>query len=156
MNQDMYANDLSFLNEVILPDDDMLGFLPSNQPVDLSSWQLFEPDINMSFLPVLHHDNFQASLIPPPNNYSSSSESDTQQTESTFLIHDAEYAEAQANLMKFDQFQRLSKFRLPSKYPMMRFVKAFFEHMTPHLPIIHRPTFDLSSVPRKYQLGKYL
>jgi len=153
---DMYASGLSFLNEAILPDDDMLGFLSSHQTADLSLWQLFEPGINLSSLPAVNQDNFQASPIPPPNNFSSSGESDMHQTDNSFFIHDDEYSEAQANLVKFDRFQRLSDFRFPSKYALMRFVKAFFEHMTPHLPIIHRSTFDLTSVPCEYQLWTYL
>ncbi|PSN71940.1 hypothetical protein BS50DRAFT_239751 [Corynespora cassiicola Philippines] len=60
---------------------------------------------------------------------------------------DVDYASAQANVALYDTNQCLSAFRFPSKPALLRFVNAFFRHMAPHTPIVHRPTFDVSTVP---------
>lgn len=68
---------------------------------------------------------------------------------------DVDYASAQANVALYDTNQCLSAFRFPSKPALLRFVNAFFRHMAPHTPIVHRPTFDVSTVPCTYAIATY-
>ncbi|KAI7783428.1 hypothetical protein LA080_011989 [Diaporthe eres] len=55
-------------------------------------------------------------------------------------------AEALANLAKYPA-EITASFRFPSKHATRRFVSAFFRHIVPLIPILHEPTFDITTVP---------
>lgn len=57
-------------------------------------------------------------------------------------------AEALANLAKYPA-EITASFRFPSKHATRRFVSAFFRHIVLHIPIVHEPTFDITTVPCK-------
>lgn len=62
-------------------------------------------------------------------------------------------AEALANLAKYPA-EITASFRFPSKHATRRFVSAFFRHIIPHIPIVHEPTFDITTVPCKSHILK--
>ncbi|KEF62898.1 uncharacterized protein A1O9_00872 [Exophiala aquamarina CBS 119918] len=64
-----------------------------------------------------------------------------------YRFSDQGYEQARANLILFAKGKDTAQPWFPSKYVVIRFVKAFFQHMTPHLPIIHEPTFDITVAP---------
>lgn len=66
----------------------------------------------------------------------------------TLVVGDDKFASALANIAKYPA-HILASLRLRSKYAMQRFVKAFFEHVSPHIPVVHEPTFDIATVPCK-------
>lgn len=147
-NMDLYGADFTFLNEVDLSHDDMLDFLPDDEIPGPSIWQTFDQGVGVmpptgqppaDFRPLSTHGS----------THSSPSGSDSQLSDHSFLVDDGQYSKARKNLDNFERTHKLTHFQLPSKYAMGRFVKAFFEHMAPHLPIIHRATFDIASVPSK-------
>ncbi|KAK5064355.1 hypothetical protein LTR84_000188 [Exophiala bonariae] len=148
---DLYTTDFTFLNEVILPNDHMVNFFPTEPGSDSNPWEMFSPSalLKSPSDPQQSHGRPAASR---PQNRSSPSGSDNH-SEQPFHVDDEQYAEAQCNLMRFDHSHRLGDFQLPSKYAVARFLKAFFEHMAPHLPIIHRPSFDIATVPSQLLLS---
>lgn len=60
-------------------------------------------------------------------------------------------AEALYNLAKYPA-EITASFRFPSKHATRRFVSAFFRHIAPHIPIVHEPTFEITTVPCKLQI----
>lgn len=56
------------------------------------------------------------------------------------------YEQAKANMVLLTTERNRARSWFPSRYMVARFVKAFFEHMAPHLPLIHEPTFDIATV----------
>lgn len=64
------------------------------------------------------------------------------------LREEEDSARALSNIEKYPAHM-LAPLRLPSKYAMQRFLKAFFEHISAHIPIVHEPTFDITTVPCK-------
>jgi hypothetical protein len=66
------------------------------------------------------------------------------------VIDDNQYTNAKENLDRFDINQKLPDFCFPSKYTLIRWLSAFFEHMAPIMPVVHRPTFEIASVPCMY------
>lgn len=146
---DVYAADFTFLNDSLGLGDQIIDFLPSDLVPDPSSWQIFEPAAVLANPVGPQQEAFRPSPTHPPA-YSSPSGRDSEYSEPPFLVDQDLYDEACGNLDKFDRGQKLADFRLPSKYALGRFLKAFFEHMAPHLPIIHRPSFEIASVPSKF------
>ncbi|KAJ3455267.1 hypothetical protein MRS44_013867 [Fusarium solani] len=59
------------------------------------------------------------------------------------------HSRAKANLSRFNGQEKLSDMHFPSRPAMVRFVKAYFTHMAPYVPVVHGPTFDVSSLQRK-------
>ncbi|SPN96510.1 uncharacterized protein DNG_00038 [Cephalotrichum gorgonifer] len=60
--------------------------------------------------------------------------------------HDDDCGRALANLAKCPA-NIVSSLRFPSKFAIQRFVKAFFDHVAAHIPIVHEPTFDIATAP---------
>jgi len=79
-------------------------------------------------------------VSPPSLNSSSASLSCSSSCE-----EETDYANARANLAIHDLNQTLPSFQFPSKHAIHRSVHAFFKHMAPHMPIVHKPTFSISS-----------
>lgn len=77
-------------------------------------------------------------------------------TDYQFTLTDEDYAMAQKNLTSILSSQKSLDVWFPSKYTMMRFVRAFFDHMAPHMPIVHQPTFNIAFVERKFHSFTYL
>lgn len=77
-------------------------------------------------------------------------ECNPQHSRSPFGLDNDGYARAQENLLRCDPERKLSGFQFPSKYAMIRFVKAFFEYMNTQLPIVHGPTFDAATASCTY------
>lgn len=70
------------------------------------------------------------------------------QPSAPYRFSDQGYDQAKANFSRFTKENNLGDdVWFPSKYMVIRFVKAFFEHMAPHLPIVHQPTFDITTTP---------
>lgn len=57
-------------------------------------------------------------------------------------------AEALSNISKYPA-EIIASFRFPSKHATRRFVSAFFRHIVAHIPIVHEPTFEITTVPCK-------
>ncbi|CEL10477.1 hypothetical protein ASPCAL13596 [Aspergillus calidoustus] len=57
------------------------------------------------------------------------------------------HLQAKANLSRINGPENPSNIHFPSRPAMVRFVKAYFTHMAPYVPVVHRPTFDVSSLP---------
>ncbi|KAH7376900.1 hypothetical protein B0T11DRAFT_324756 [Plectosphaerella cucumerina] len=57
-----------------------------------------------------------------------------------------ERAAALAKLTNYPP-QLLKSLRFPSKFTVRRFVRVFFKHISPHIPIIHEPTFSIPLAP---------
>lgn len=66
----------------------------------------------------------------------------------TLAVDDDDCATALANIAKYPA-HIFASLRFPSKYAMRRFVKAFFQHIAAHIPIVHEPTFDIATAPCK-------
>lgn len=60
----------------------------------------------------------------------------------TSTSKDADYTSARTNL---DLYYPTPPLNFPPKHAVYRFVNAFFNHMAPHVPIIHQPTFSIAS-----------
>ncbi|UPL02845.1 hypothetical protein LCI18_013779 [Fusarium solani-melongenae] len=56
------------------------------------------------------------------------------------------HSRAKANFSRLTGQERPSDMHFPSRPAMTRFVKAYFTHMAPYVPLVHRPTFDISSI----------
>lgn len=59
------------------------------------------------------------------------------------------HSRAKTKLLQLNGQEKLSGMQFPSRPAMVRFVKAYFTHMAPYVPVVHGPTFDVSSLPRK-------
>ncbi|PSN61548.1 hypothetical protein BS50DRAFT_651792 [Corynespora cassiicola Philippines] len=79
--------------------------------------------------------------IAPPTVYPSPAYSS-----SNASFEESDYMIARANLALYDLNQTLSNFQFPSKHTVHRSVAAFFKHMAPHMPIIHKPTFNIALI----------
>ncbi|EWZ52433.1 hypothetical protein FOZG_02202 [Fusarium oxysporum Fo47] len=73
-------------------------------------------------------------------------QTDKSSTPHNLVPNDNKCENAWANLTKYP-VHILASLRFPSKYAVRRFVKAFFKHIAPHIPIIHEPTFDIATTP---------
>ncbi|KAH7039451.1 hypothetical protein B0J12DRAFT_606027 [Macrophomina phaseolina] len=100
---------------------------------------VFGPDSHALFDDVLSNEKSRLPEVRSERSARSCSSSSTS-------LGDAECLSARANLARYDQNKVLSSFQFPSRYAMIRFVNAFFKHMAPHMPLVHRPTFDIASV----------
>ncbi|KAG5792911.1 hypothetical protein H9Q69_008037 [Fusarium xylarioides] len=67
-------------------------------------------------------------------------------TPRNLVANDNKCENAWANLTKYPA-HILASLRFPSKYAVGRFVKAFFKHIAPHIPILHELTFDIATTP---------
>ncbi|CVK84311.1 uncharacterized protein FPRN_01908 [Fusarium proliferatum] len=86
-------------------------------------------------------------LEPPiPNRPAILDQSDNPPSPRNLVPNDDKCENAWANLTKYP-VHILASLRFPSKYAVRRFVKAFFKHISPHIPIIHEPTFDIATTP---------
>lgn len=65
------------------------------------------------------------------------------------LLDDDGYSKAKVKLSSFMLSQNVSDFWFPSKFMSIRFLRAFFEHMAPHIPIVHEASFDAATTKRK-------
>ncbi|KAL5617945.1 hypothetical protein FOVSG1_000167 [Fusarium oxysporum f. sp. vasinfectum] len=98
------------------------------------------PSCNPPELPIL-------ALEPPiPNRPTTLGQTDKPSTPRNLVHNDNKCENAWANLTKYPA-HILASLRFPSKYAVRRFVKAFFKHIAPHIPIIHEPTFDIATTP---------
>ncbi|EXA29746.1 hypothetical protein FOVG_18794 [Fusarium oxysporum f. sp. pisi HDV247] len=98
------------------------------------------PSCNPRELPIL-------ALEPPiPNRPTTLGQTDKSSTPRNLVPNDNKCENAWANLTKYP-VHILASLRFPSKYAVRRFVKAFFKHIAPHIPIIHEPTFDIATTP---------
>ncbi|KAK2683999.1 Zinc finger C2H2-type [Fusarium oxysporum f. sp. vasinfectum] len=98
------------------------------------------PSCNPLELPIL-------ALEPPiPNRPTTLGQTDKSSTPRNPVPNDNKCENAWANLTKYP-VHILASLRFPSKYAVRRFVKAFFKHIAPHIPIIHEPTFDIATTP---------
>lgn len=68
--------------------------------------------------------------------------------QSHFGITDDTYSKAKTDLSLINDVEKMTDVHFPPKPSMLRFVRAFFAHMAPFVPIVHKPTFDISMVPR--------
>jgi hypothetical protein len=103
----------------------LLGQMPTCSPPELSTLALGPPMFNES-----------ATL----------GQADKSSTPRNLVPNDNKCENAWANLAKYP-VHILASLRFPSKYAVRRFVNAFFKHITPHIPIIHEPTFDIATTP---------
>ncbi|KAJ5811674.1 hypothetical protein N7474_007975 [Penicillium riverlandense] len=68
------------------------------------------------------------------------------QSNGLFLeVSPREIEQAEAQLKQFDVEERLSGFGYPSRYKVIRFLKGFLNYFLPHTPIVHKPTFSLTT-----------
>lgn len=65
-----------------------------------------------------------------------------------------ERAKAWAKLANYPP-HLLKSLRFPSKSTVRRFVRVFFKHISPHIPIIHEPTFSIAMAPCEYSHGEF-
>ncbi|KAH7046586.1 hypothetical protein B0J12DRAFT_700732 [Macrophomina phaseolina] len=84
-----------------------------------------------------------------PSSFREDCQSEVAHARCLFSFEEEEYLLAQESLSRYGSAHLVRSFQIPSKYAMTRFVKAFFNHMAPHLPIIHRPTFRIGTTPCK-------
>ncbi|CAH0024485.1 unnamed protein product, partial [Clonostachys rhizophaga] len=148
------ANSLLCLQDPTASIQNMFDIWGTGEFPDRAFSQIFEPD----FVPSPTNDLATAlrgqkdigisflQTLPSPVN-SSSTASCPPNSRGAFFIDDDKYEEAKLNYDSFNTTERLSRFRFPSKFAVSRFVRGFFEYMAPHLPIVHVPTFEISSTP---------
>lgn len=150
-SMDLYGTDFMFLDETVLPGShQLLDLLLDDQMVDPNLWPIFSP-AQMGATPSAQPQANFSKLTSPRSLHSSPRGSDGLISDQTFTVEDDQFVQIRANLDQHDQSRKLVDFQLPSKYAIARFLKAFFEHMAPHLPIIHRATFDVVTVPSKLE-----
>ncbi|OAL47540.1 hypothetical protein IQ07DRAFT_120068 [Pyrenochaeta sp. DS3sAY3a] len=56
------------------------------------------------------------------------------------------HSRAKGNLSRVTELEKYSDISFPSRPSMARFVRAYFTHMAPYVPIVHGPTFDVCSL----------
>ncbi|KAF4417279.1 NAD-dependent aldehyde dehydrogenase, partial [Fusarium acutatum] len=83
---------------------------------------------------------------PISNRPASLDQADNPSNPRNLVPNDDKCENAWANLTKYP-VHILASLRFPSKYAVRRFVKAFFKHIAPHIPIIHETTFDIATTP---------
>lgn len=131
-----------------LPEDLVVDIFPANYPTSSDVWDMLlvpVPDITPG--PSTHApSNLQGLPAGPPV----STQQEEQQTKSIFSLDTAGYEQARVNLASDDRDQMLLNFQFPTRYAVIRYVKAYYEYMDPHLPIIHRPSFNAATVPCRY------
>lgn len=59
------------------------------------------------------------------------------------------HSQAKGNLSQITKLEKHSDIFFPSRPSMARFVRAYFTHMAPYVPVVHVPTFDVASLHRK-------
>jgi hypothetical protein len=84
-----------------------------------------------------------------PQTGTSTSDYERRKAQTSLGITDEAHLQAKANLSRINGPENPSNIHFPSRPAMVRFVKAYFTHMAPYVPVVHRPTFDVSSLPRK-------
>jgi hypothetical protein len=67
-----------------------------------------------------------------------------------YLLTDENYTKAKVNFVSSFHTSKAHDIWFPSKYMVSRFTRAFFEHMAPHVPIIHEPTFKIEDTAGLY------
>lgn len=109
------------------------------------------------FVPAMPCDlTDQSSILTHPSPTSTSPDKDDSNHPSgrrpTALImasEEDERARAWAKFVKYPS-HLLESLRFPSKFTVRRFVRIFFKHISPHIPIIHEPTFSIATAPCEY------
>lgn len=131
-----------------LPEDLLVDIFPPTDPNSSDIW-----DMLLASVPEITPgpskqapSNFQGLPVGPPV----SPQQEEQQTNRTFSLDTASYEKARVNLASYDLDQKSLNFQFPTRYAAIRYVKAYYEYMDPHLPIIHRPSFDAATVPCRY------
>lgn len=89
---------------------------------------------------------------PPRPNLPTSNQANGNAPAHNLVADDNNCASAWANLAKYPVYI-LASVRFPSKYAVRRFVKAFFEHIAAHIPVVHESTFDIATAPCKSHDG---
>lgn len=56
----------------------------------------------------------------------------------------------EASLRALDVEHRVIGLRLPSKFRVMRYIRAYFDYFSPHTPILPMQTFSISTSHRKF------
>ncbi|KAJ5198173.1 uncharacterized protein N7498_007290 [Penicillium cinerascens] len=143
-------------------DDSSESLLLGNAPVDLMPdagasrsdvdinfeilddyiFQILQPDATV-FLPITS----DCSRKTPDHRVEMTRALDTDyQSSGLFLeVSPREIELAEAQLKQFDVEGRLSGFGYPSRYKVIRFLKGFLNYFLPHAPIVHNPTFSLTT-----------
>lgn len=134
------------LPEPNLREDLVVDVFPPNDPTNSDLWEMLlesVPDLTPGALTGHTPSNLQALPAGPPLTPDRTPE----QTKSIYGFDIAGYEQAQANLASYDPDKKLLNFQFPSRYAVIRYVKAYYEYMDPQLPIVHGPTMDAATVP---------
>lgn len=148
MNLEVFATNLDFWDGPASTHNSMLDLVAPPHTADMSMSYVFDPDFALSFPSNLLQDSGEPLTLYPSTPSSSTDQTDKPYPDLPILVSDDDYSEAQCNLAKCDVY--IGDFQFPSKYALMRFVRAFFASMAPHFPIVHRPTFAIASTPSQY------
>lgn len=143
-------NELMSLPNSILPVEDVPTASGSFQSSDLCLSRTFEALPSATSHPVSLHG--QPSGVPSVKNVSSSNVSHlpvvgSSKRRDSFIPDSDEYEQAKDNYEKMSTTSSLQRLRFPTRFAIARFVVAFFEYMAPQLPVVHQPTFRISSAP---------
>ncbi|KAJ5904900.1 uncharacterized protein N7473_001816 [Penicillium subrubescens] len=150
LSESLFASMLPSLLQPCHPQDQILASEPVFPFKNWSMEQIFQSDSEIfvqpsprdliTDFPGMLDEGFTVPDQSPP-------QSDTRRSVASFTLEDTDYTLVQANVARLDPEGRLSNFQFPSKYAVVRFVKAFFSHMASNLPIVHGPTFEITAVP---------
>lgn len=147
---EFYSDESSIPSGIARSTDQLLDLFASPGPTASNIWQIFAQDD--APVPDQTHVLFNCAGPAPTTTLEElqqsrptvSSPNERPQQGSSITMTSDEYDKAVAKLAEYS-----SSFQLPSKHAMIRFVRAFFEQMAPQFPVLHRPTFDMASVPSK-------
>lgn len=131
-----------------LPEDLVVNIFTPTDPTSSDIWDMLlasVPDV-MTGPSKSVPSNLQGLPVGAPL----SPQQEEQQTNKIFSLDTAGYEQARVNLASYDTDQKLLNFQFPTRYAVIRYVKAYYEYMDPQLPIVHRPSFNAATMPCKY------
>lgn len=131
-----------------LPEDLVVDVFPPTDPNSSDIWDMLLASVLDITPGPSKHAPSNLQVLPVGRHLSPQQEE--QQTKSLFSLDTIGYEQARVNLDSYDPDQKLLNFQFPTRYAAIRYVKAYSEYMDPHLPIIHRPSFNAATVPCRY------
>lgn len=131
-----------------LPEDLVVDIFPPTDPTSSDLWDMLLASVPEITPGASKHapSHLQGLPVGPPL----SPQQEEQQTNRIFSLDTTGYEQARVNLASYDTDHKLLSFQFPTRYAVIRYVKAYYEYMDPHLPIIHRPSFNAATVPCRY------
>ncbi|KAJ4982820.1 hypothetical protein SVAN01_11693 [Stagonosporopsis vannaccii] len=145
MNLEVFATNLDFWDGPTATQSSLLGLIAPPHTSGMNISHVLDPDFALESPSNLFHDSAGPVTLHSPTRSSSLDHADEPHLDLPVFISDDDYSEVRCNLAKCDR--SIDDFQFPSKYALMRFVRAFFKSMAPHFPILHQPTFEVASVP---------